>query len=200
MCCGCNSKELSRAQALSLLEQEGRHKPISVSLAVDDGARLYKCGFQSNLWANEQGFYDKLPQEVASSYYEKYFRTQGIDGAINFHTTMYWRDYLLPDGIASFDGVQFWKNGWPDERVPLLTYRDGKHYITNIAFKGPFVFEVTGITQGDKPTSRKVEYSWKIDWNRRRPGLKLCCSDIGSGKGIAAFELYDDGWRLVSQE
>lgn len=160
-----------------LLEQEWRHKPISVTLGVDDGVQLYKCGFQNKLWANEQRFYS---QELEN-------------------TMMYWRDYLLPDGVASFESVQFWKNGWPDDRVPLLIYRNGKHYITSIGFKGPFLFEVTGIAQGDKPTSRKVEYSWKIDLNRCRPGLRLCCADIASGRAVAYFELYDDGWRGVPQ-
>jgi len=58
------------------------------------------------------------------------------------------------------------------------------------------VHEVTGISDGDNPNQKIVEYSWEFDFSQlskqEQDGLTL---PLQTGKSL--LQLYDDGWRWV---
>src|SRR5207247_682626 len=43
-----------------------------------------------------------------------------------------------------------------------------------ITLKGPYSSEITGITPGSQPDTRKVEFRWEIDWSKASPELAAC--------------------------
>lgn len=63
--------------------------------------------------------------------------------------------------------------------------------------KPPLKAHVSAISQGDKPTLRRVSYTWQVRWDKAAPELKACLTEEQTiGAADAIVELYDDGWRL----
>ena len=73
----------------------------------------------------------------------------------------------------------------------------GKNH--EITLRGPYHFEITGITQGSQPDTRNVEFRWEVDWDKTSPDLKVCVPKFElSGREVALFKLYGRDWRFVS--
>jgi hypothetical protein len=170
VCAACGNKDLTRTQAQTMLEQEWREQPLSATFGSPTGLLICGCGVEKKLWNYR---FDTTPAFAIQKRY-----------------------YLTPEGRTHFVDVKFSEINSTDMRSLLANLEQ----VTAIVFRGPYIFEVTGIAQGNKPTSRKVEVSWKIDWSNVRSEVKSCFADMGirpSGQVAATFELYDDGWRIV---
>jgi len=68
-----------------------------------------------------------------------------------------------------------------------------------ITLRGPYRFEITGISPAIQPDSRIVELRWEIDWDRAPADLKACLPKFElSGHEVALFKLNGPDWRFVS--
>ncbi len=68
-----------------------------------------------------------------------------------------------------------------------------------ITLRGPYRFEVTGITPGSQPDIRQVEIHWEIDWDKAPAELKACVPKFElSGSQVALFKLAGIEWRFLS--
>jgi hypothetical protein len=68
-----------------------------------------------------------------------------------------------------------------------------------VTLRGPYRLEITGITQGSQPDSRRVDLRWDIDWEKAPADLKACLPKFElSGHESALFTLNDRDWRFVS--
>lgn len=68
-----------------------------------------------------------------------------------------------------------------------------------ITLRGPYRFEVTGITPGSAPELRQVEIHWEIDWNKAPAEVKTCVPKFElSGTQMALFKLSGVEWKFIS--
>lgn len=68
-----------------------------------------------------------------------------------------------------------------------------------ITLRGPYRFEVTGITPGSQPDVRQVEMHWEIDWDKAPAELKACMPKFElSGTEVALFKLLGLEWQFLS--
>ncbi len=68
-----------------------------------------------------------------------------------------------------------------------------------ITLRGPYRFDVTGITPGADPDARQVEIHWEIDWDKASADLKACVPKFElSGTQMALFKLFGLEWRFLS--
>jgi len=68
-----------------------------------------------------------------------------------------------------------------------------------ITLRGPYRFEVTGITPGSQPDIRQVEIHWAIDWDKAPAEVKACVPKFElSGSQVALFKLFGVEWRFLS--
>jgi hypothetical protein len=68
-----------------------------------------------------------------------------------------------------------------------------------ITLRGPYHYEIIGITPGTQPDIRNVELRWEVDWDKAPSELKACLPKFElSGHEVALFKQYDDGWKFVS--
>jgi hypothetical protein len=68
-----------------------------------------------------------------------------------------------------------------------------------ITLRGPYRFEIVGVTPGTQPDSRNVELRWEVDWDKAPAELKACVPKFElSGHEVALFSQYDNGWKFVS--
>ena len=67
-----------------------------------------------------------------------------------------------------------------------------------ITVRGPYRFEILGITPGSQPDTRNVEFRWEIDWSKASADLHACVPRFElSGHEVALFRLSGLNWRLV---
>jgi len=73
----------------------------------------------------------------------------------------------------------------------------GKGHV--ITLRGPYRLEITSITPGAEPDSRRVDFHWEIAWDKAPAGLKACIPkfELG-GYEVGIFKLYGQEWRFVS--
>jgi hypothetical protein len=68
-----------------------------------------------------------------------------------------------------------------------------------ITLRGPYRFEIIGITPGTQPDTRNVELRWEVDWEKAPPQLKTCAPKFElSGHEVALFKLFDREWKFLS--
>jgi hypothetical protein len=68
-----------------------------------------------------------------------------------------------------------------------------------ITLRGPYRFEIIGITPGTQPDTRNVELRWEVDWEKAPPELKTCVPKFElSGHEVALFKLFDREWKFLS--
>jgi hypothetical protein len=68
-----------------------------------------------------------------------------------------------------------------------------------ITLRGPYRFEVTGITPGSQPDIRQVEIRWELDWDKAPAELKACVPKFElSGSQVALFKLFGQEWGFLS--
>jgi hypothetical protein len=68
-----------------------------------------------------------------------------------------------------------------------------------ITLRGPYRFDVTGITPGSQPNIRQVEIHWEIDWDKAPAELKACVPKFElSGTQVALFKLMGQEWGFLS--
>ena len=68
-----------------------------------------------------------------------------------------------------------------------------------ITFRGPYRLEITNITPGAEPDTRRVEFRWEIDWDKTPAELKACVPKFEmSGNLVGLFKLYGLEWRFLS--
>lgn len=68
-----------------------------------------------------------------------------------------------------------------------------------ITLRGPYRFEVTGITPGSQPDIRQVEIHWELDWAKAPTEVKACVPKFElSGSQVALFKLFGLEWRFLS--
>ena len=68
-----------------------------------------------------------------------------------------------------------------------------------ITLRGPYRFDITNITPGPDPASRRVEFRWEIDWDKAPPELKACLPKFElAGSPVGLFKLEGQDWRFVS--
>jgi hypothetical protein len=78
---------------------------------------------------------------------------------------------------------------------------DHDDYSFTAKLQAQYVDKVTGIADNDTPSTKLVEYTWKLDYPHTKLALKNCFVD-GSihGEDKATFRHFDDGWRLMWSE
>jgi hypothetical protein len=75
----------------------------------------------------------------------------------------------------------------------------GPGRLHEVTLRGPYHLEVTNITPGPDPDSRRVEFHWEIDWDKALPELKACLPKFElAGNLVGLFKLYGLEWRFVS--
>jgi hypothetical protein len=67
-----------------------------------------------------------------------------------------------------------------------------------ITVRGPYSFEITGISPGSQPDTRNVELHWEIDWDKASAELKACVPKFElSGREVALFKLVGQDWKFL---
>jgi hypothetical protein len=75
----------------------------------------------------------------------------------------------------------------------------GPGRLHEVTLRGPYRLEVTNITPGPDPDTRRVEFHWEIDWDKAAPDLKLCLPKFElAGSLVGLFKLYGLEWKFVS--
>ena len=68
-----------------------------------------------------------------------------------------------------------------------------------ITLRGPYHFEIIGITPGTQPDTRNVELRWEVDWEKTPTELKACVPKFElSGHEVALFKQFDREWKFLS--
>jgi hypothetical protein len=68
-----------------------------------------------------------------------------------------------------------------------------------ITLRGPYRFEIIGVTPGTQPDTRNVELRWEVDWDKTPAELKTCVAKFElSGHELALFKQYDQNWKFLS--
>lgn len=68
-----------------------------------------------------------------------------------------------------------------------------------ITLRGPYHFEIIGITPGAQPDTRNVELRWEVDWEKTPGELKACVPKFElSGHEVALFKQFDREWKFLS--
>ncbi|MBZ5590824.1 MAG: hypothetical protein LAP39_01205 [Acidobacteriia bacterium] len=68
-----------------------------------------------------------------------------------------------------------------------------------LTLRGPYHLEITNITSGSEPDTRRVEFRWEIDWDKTPAELKACVPKFElAGNLVGLFKLYGLEWRFVS--
>ena len=68
-----------------------------------------------------------------------------------------------------------------------------------ITLRGPYRFDVTGITPGSQPDVRQVEIHWAIDWDKIPAEIRACVPKFElSGSQVARFKQVGPEWRFLS--
>jgi hypothetical protein len=69
----------------------------------------------------------------------------------------------------------------------------------SVTVKGPYHVQLTNISDGSQPNTKRVTFRWDIDWDKAPAEMNACLPKFEmSGYQIALFELTDGKWRLVS--
>jgi hypothetical protein len=75
----------------------------------------------------------------------------------------------------------------------------GPGRLHEVTLRGPYHLEITNITPGPDPDSRRVEFHWEIDWDKAPPELKACLPKFElAGSLVGLFKLYGLEWKFVS--
>jgi hypothetical protein len=75
----------------------------------------------------------------------------------------------------------------------------GPGRLHEVTLRGPYHMEITNITPGPDPDSRRVEFHWEIDWDKAPPELKACLPKFElAGSLVGLFKLSGLEWRFVS--
>jgi hypothetical protein len=75
----------------------------------------------------------------------------------------------------------------------------GGSKLHEITLRGPYRFEITNITPGPDPASRRVEFHWEIDWDKAPPELKACLPKFElAGSLVGLFKLDGQEWKFMS--
>lgn len=75
----------------------------------------------------------------------------------------------------------------------------GPGRLHEVTLRGPYHLEVTNITPGPDPDSRRVEFHWEIDWDKAPPDLKLCLPKFElAGSLVGLFKLEGLEWKFMS--
>jgi hypothetical protein len=68
-----------------------------------------------------------------------------------------------------------------------------------VTLRGPYRFEIIGITPGTQPDARNIELRWEVDWEKAPGELKACVPKFElSGHVVALFKQSDRDWRFLS--
>jgi hypothetical protein len=68
-----------------------------------------------------------------------------------------------------------------------------------ITLRGPYHFEIIGVTPGTQPDTRNVELRWEVDWEKAPAELKACVPKFEmSGHLVALFRQSDRDWKFLS--
>jgi hypothetical protein len=68
-----------------------------------------------------------------------------------------------------------------------------------ITLRGPYLLELTNITPGNDPDTRRVEFHWQIDWDKAAAELKACVPKFEmAGNLVGLFKLNGVEWSFVS--
>lgn len=68
-----------------------------------------------------------------------------------------------------------------------------------ITLRGPYRFEIIGLTPGTQPDTRNVELRWEVDWEKTPTELKACVPKFEmSGHEVALFKQFDRDWKFLS--
>lgn len=68
-----------------------------------------------------------------------------------------------------------------------------------MTLRGPYRFEIVGITPGAQPDSKNVELRWEVDWDKTPAELKACVPKFElSGHEVALFKHADQDWKFLS--
>jgi hypothetical protein len=150
---------------------------------------------------------DLVPEAAAAAISQLWSQEQMNHFKVTFHS-----DDLVECGVKN----DFWKlvevtdkagNAWS------TTYRltdKGSKMVTAISLqesgrgheillKGPYLIEVTGITDGSQPGTKAVAFRWEIDWDKASSDLKTCLPRFElSGNQVALFQLDNNGWKFNS--
>jgi len=68
-----------------------------------------------------------------------------------------------------------------------------------MTLRGPYRFEIVGITPGTQPDSRNVDLRWSVDWEKAPAELRACVPKFElSGREVAVFKQFDHDWKFLS--
>ena len=148
---------------------------------------------------------DLTPAAATALIYQKWSQDELNHFAISLHS-----DSLIDCGVRN----DLWKLTETMERgykrtAYQLTDRGNKALFAidlkgsgkghEMTLRGPYLLEVTNITPGSDPDTRRVEFRWEIDWNKTPAELKACVPKFElSGNLVALFRLSGLDWRFIS--
>jgi hypothetical protein len=75
----------------------------------------------------------------------------------------------------------------------------GPGRLHEVTLRGPYHLEITNITPGPDPDTRRVDFHWEIDWDKAPSDLKACLPKFElAGSLVGLFKISGLEWRFVS--
>lgn len=224
---GCNSKELSRSKAQSLIEAGNDYKqPFSVPLNQGD-----IVGFKEGLVAIEAAATAPLAEEVAAKQYLDLYPQIAVANHLGLVETRV--KVKNPERrLNQLDGGAFWhldeKYLPTDKAKQLWKQYDLPPTEDSVPLAGREIVEITGITKLGEDAAA-AQFTWKFVPNEAGKAYDTTTAEFKAlpvrlqqllegtlpekqqfrtenktmsfartRQGEAAFRRYDDGWRLES--
>ena len=148
---------------------------------------------------------DLTPMQASALVSQKWSQNELNHFKVNFHS-----DTLIACGVQN----DLWKRVEVTERGYVwnaykLTEKGSKALFSidlkdsgkghEITVRGPYSFEITGISPGSQPDTRNVDIHWQIDWEKTPAEVKACVPKFElSGHEVALFKLFGQDWKFLS--
>jgi hypothetical protein len=196
---GCSSKELSRSKAASLIKESDNFKtPVTIKLTTNPSAWV---GISASL--NEEQAREQYLKKCYEGDRQLGTRTAKQLGLINesIENAETSNQVNLFGGILGTPPSRFkhtltanekGKKLWLDYRIDPKTQADDTLPNATKSFG-----EVTGIAKiGNDENKVNVEFTW--GWTPNELGTAMRIKQESNKRGVASFQRYDDGWRLIN--
>lgn len=148
---------------------------------------------------------DLTPMLASALISQKWSQNELNHFKVNFHS-----DTLIACGVQN----DLWKRVEVTERGYVwnaykLTEKGNKALFSidlkdsgkghEVTVRGPYTFEIIGISPGSQPDTRNVELHWAIDWEKAPTEVKACVPKFElSGHEVALFKLVGQDWMFLN--
>ena len=175
----------------------GKLGNMAAAAAIVAGVMMIGC-------SSEAQPVDLTPMLASALVSQKWSQNELNHFKVNFHS-----DTLIACGVQN----DLWKLVEVSERgytwnTYKLTEKGSKALFSidlkdsgkghEITVRGPYTFEITGISPGSQPDTRNVDLRWEIDWEKAPAEVKACVPKFElSGHEVALFRLFGQDWKFV---